>query len=269
MQIFLENKSDKTIIINLNGQSAVLKKAGSDFFSLSSNKVSMNLCADEDYGTDPVSEKTGFSFFHHFITVSQYDFTLTEDTAIMLCQETVHGDHEETYLRIVPSSDSFSFPQPIYTVKNEVAVRERMNTAKKKEKKAERNINILDKLASLQMNLGYALATIALIGIAILGFVALWQNFSPKTAVTLYAIFGFIVFAIKKLFDQIAKKVQKGTDKLFEKMDKSQKLNDAFQKLDDKLNPCGGKADEFYKNENSYFSPDYISAVFTHSQGRN
>lgn len=268
MQIFLENKADKTVRINLNGQSAVLKKAESDFRKLSSNRVSLNLCADEDYSTDPLSEKTGFSFFHHFVTVSQYDFTLTQDTAIELHQQTVHGDHEETYLRIIPSSDSFTFPEPIYTVKNEAEVRQKMADAKKKEKKAERNFTILDKLSDLQMNLGYALAVIALVGIAILGFVALWQNFSPKTAVTLYAILGFIVFVIKKLFDKIAKKVQKGTDKLFEKMDKSKKLNDAFQKLDDRLTPCGGKADEFYKDDNSYFNPEYISAVFTHSQRR-
>jgi len=265
MRIFLENKSDKTLLINLNGQQLSLHPFGSDFAVFEGNRVSMNLTTQDNYSSEKYGEKAGYYWGHRFVTESQYDFTLQDEIAVELYVETKKGDHYEAYQRVVPYSKELSFPEPIYTLKNEDEIKEKFALNKKLEKKAERRADFIvkaDNVGTVISNIVLAVLTVAITAIV---FVGIWQNFSLKAAIITYSVIALICFIgyriLKKLFNRIGRTADKFfSSKLFDKaMDK------ANEKFEEKFVYCKDMPEDLYKNQDSYFDNAYISAVFKYS----
>ena len=257
MHLFLENKSNKALLINLNGQSFMLNPFGRDVFNINGNRVSLSLTTEDNYSSEKHAEKLGYYCFHRFITVSQYDFTLEKDLALELYVETKKGDHFEAYQRVSPYCKDFTLPDPIFTLKDEETVRDKFSANKKLEKKAER----LSGYVTFRNVLDNIILIVLVLGVSALMFLLVWSNFSLKAAIITLAVIMFICYCGYKLFNRVGKTV----DKFFS----SKLFNKAMDKVNEKFEEnyvyCRDMPEEFYKNENSFFDPIYISAVFKYS----
>lgn len=154
MNIIFENKSNKTLLINLNGQNLKLNPFGKDFSTVSSSRVSLNLTTDDKYSSDKYAEKAGYYCFHRFVTVSQYDFIAERDFTLELYVETKKGDHFEAYQRVSPYCKDFLLPEPIYTLKDEAEVKEKFTLNEKIENKAERRADLFAKIERIDDVIG-------------------------------------------------------------------------------------------------------------------
>lgn len=261
MRIFLENKSYKTLIINLNGQQKLLPPLRGDSFVFEGSRISMNLTTDDSYSTDKYSEAAGYNFTHRFITQSLYDFTVSNDFSVELYVETKKGDHFESYQRVVPYCKDFSFPKPIYTLKNECEVREKFAQndafADKVEKRADLFARI-DKADTIISNIVFWVLSL---GLSVIIFIAIWSVFSLKAAIITIAALALI----SQLIYRIIKKLIDGIGKTADKVLSSKAFDKAIDKVNDKFVYCKDMPEGLYKDENSYFDPIYISAVFKYS----
>lgn len=272
MQIFLENKSNKTLNINLNGQQISLRPFGSDFFSFSGNRVSLNLYTEDNYSSEKYGEKVGYYWCHRFVTESQYDFTLQNEIAVELYVETKKGDHLEAYQRVVPHSKDFIFPKPIYTLKNEGEIREKLTLNRKLENKAEKRADFIVKADNISTNISWVVTVVLSVALSAIIFLAIWSNFSLKAAVITYVILGFIGCIGYKIIKKLINGIGKTANRVFE----SKTFNKAMDKAADKANEkfeenfvyCKGMPEDLYKDENSFFDHNYISAVFEYSTKR-
>ena len=261
MHLFLKNKSNKTLLINLNGQSIILNPFGKDIFNINGNRVSLSLTTEDNYSSEKYAKKLGYYCFHRFVTVSQYDFTLENDLAVELYVETKKGDHFEAYQRVAPYCEDFAFPEPIYTLKDENEVKGKFHLNQKLERKAER-LNgyfafreILDNIILISLALG----------ISALIFLAVWSNFSLKAAIITLAVIFFIFWLIFKIIEKFINRVGKTADKFFGSKLFNKAMDKANEKIEEKFVYCKDMPEELYKDENSFFDPNYIGAVFKYS----
>ena len=272
MRIFLENKSNKTLLINLNGQQISLHPFGSDFAVFEGSRVAMNLTTEDNYSSEKYGEKAGYYWCHRFVTESQYDFTLEDEIAVEFYVETKKGDHLEAYQRVIPYSKDFTFPKPIYTLKNEGEIREKFLLNSKMEKKAERRVNFFVKMDNLETNLSWIFTVILSVALTVIVFLGIWSNFSLKAAVITYAVIGIIGCIIYRILRKIFKGIGKTADKFFSSkffnkaVDKA--VDKASEKYEEKFVYCKGMPEDLYKDENSFFDHNYISAVFEYSTKR-
>lgn len=265
MHIFLENKSNKTLFISLNGQGITLNPFGRNAYAVEGKHILLNLTTEDSYTSQKDAEKLGYYCFHRFITVSRYDFTAEKDLSIELYVETKKGDHLESYQRVSPYCSDFTFPEPIYTLKDESEIKEKFAANERLIHKAEKRAEHIVKADRIGTVISNIFVLLLFIGVAAIVFMAIWSNFSLKAAVITLAVLiliGYTVCAIiKKLINRIGKTADKFFDsKLFDKaMDK------ANEKFEEKFVYCKGMPENLYKDENSFFDPNYISAVFKYS----
>ncbi|MBQ8504426.1 MAG: hypothetical protein IJ491_09165 [Clostridia bacterium] len=268
MQIFFENKSDKTLSINLNGQHFLLHPFGSDFFSFHGNRVSLNLSSEDNYSSEKYGEKAGYYWCHRFITESQYDFSLENEIAVELYVETKKGDHLEAYQRVLPFSRTFNFPKPIYTLKNESEIREKFALNKKLEKKAERRADFIVKADNISTNISWIVGGVLSVALTIFIFLGIWSNFSLKAAITAYAVLGFVAYVLYKIIKKLINGIGKTADKVLESKAFNKAVDKAGEKFEENFVYCKGMPENLYKDENSFFDHNYISAVFEYSTKR-
>ena len=203
MNVFLENKSDKTLLINLNGQNITLSPFGGNIFTIAESHISLNLTTEDSSTSEKNAEKLGYYCFHHFVTVAQYDFDVKNDLAIELYVETKKGDHFEAYQRVLPNCKDFILPESIYTIKDEQEVKEKFIVNEKLENKAEKRAEFItkaDRIDTVVSNILVSLLTVALTAII---FIGIWSNFSLKAAIITFAVFiliGYIICSIIKKF---------------------------------------------------------------------
>ncbi len=265
MHIFLENKSNKTLLISLNGQSITLNPFGKDFFTLNGNRVSLNLTTNDKYSSDKHAEKAGYYCFHRFITVSQYDFTAESDFTLELYVETKKGDRLEAYQRVSPYCKDFVLLEPIYTLKDADEVREKFTLNEKLEAKAERRASIFEKVDRLDDIVSSAIIFLFTIGLFALIFAFVWVKFSLKSALITLAVLVFIGYTICKIIDKIIKRIGKTADKLFNSKLFNKAIDKADEKFEEKFVHCKDMPEELFKDRSSFFDPNYISAVFKYS----
>lgn len=265
MRIFLENKSNKTLLINLNGQQISLHPFGSDFFSFEGNRVSMNLTTEDNYSSEKYGEKAGYYWCHRFVDESHYDFTLQDEIAVELYVETKKGDNLEAYQRVVPYSKDFTFPKPIYTLKNEGEIRGKFALNEKVENKAVRRANFFIKMDNLETNVGWILSVILSIALTVIIFLGIWSNFSLKAAVITYVVLGAIGYILHRIFKKLINRIGKTADKVFDSKLFNKAIDKADEKFEEKFVYCKGMPEELYKDESSFFDHNYISAVFEYS----
>lgn len=260
MKLYLENKSNKTAYITLCGESIVLPPKEKGFFDVKTQRVSLSAVSGDEYDYKTVSEKRGFTVYNKFIAVTSYEFDVTNDCEIRLYCENVSGPNLESYQRFYAETSEFSLPQPIYCVKNESAVRAKMgeddSKAEKVLKKAEKYgkaFAVADKFDDILLwifavILGVVFFCVGSMIVPVIGGIV---------AVLLYV--GAIL-----LLNTVIKKIGKSMEKITEKV-----LDKTFSVLDKSTvaNPCKEMPD-MWKDDDSYFDNEYISAVFKHSLRR-
>ena len=265
MHIILENKSNKTLLINLNGQSIRLNPFGKDFFTVDSNRVYLNLTTDDKYSSEKYAEKMGYYCFHRFITMSQYDFTAENDFTLELYVETKKGDHFESYQRVSPYCKDFTLPEPIYTLKDEQDVKEKLAANErlidKAEKRAEHIVRF-DRIGTVISNIFVSLLTV---GVAAIIFIGVWSNFSLKAAIITFAVISLIIWLILSAIKKLVNRVGKTADNFFDSKLFDKTMDKANEKFEEKFVYCKDMPEDLYKDENSFFDPNYISAVFKYS----
>ncbi len=265
VHIFLENKSNKTLLINLNGQHITLNPFGRDVFTLNGNRVSLNLSTDDKYSSDKYAEKAGYYCFHRFITVSQYNFSAENDLALELYVETKKGDNFESYQRVSPYCKDFTLPEPIYTLKDEAEVKERFIANENLEKKAERRANLFEKADRIDNVVSSVIIVLFAIGLFALIFGFIWVNFSLKAAITTLAILIFIGFIICKIIAKLVNRIGKTADKFFNSKLFNKVVDKTDEKFEEKFVYCKDMPEGLFKDRSSFFDPTYISAVFKYS----
>lgn len=265
MHIFLENKSNKTLFISLNGQSLVLTPFSKDIFTLNANRVSLNLTTEDNYSSEKHAEKMGYYCFHRFITVSQYDFTAEKDLSIELYVETKKGDHLESYQRVSPYCSDFTFPEPIYTLKDESEIKEKFAANERLMHKAEKRAAHIVKADRIGTVISNIFVLLLFIGVAAIVFMAIWSNFSLKAAVITLAVLILIGYTVCTIIKKLINRIGKTADKFFDSKLFDKTMDKANEKFEEKFVYCKGMPENLYKDENSFFDPNYISAVFKYS----
>ena len=265
MHIFLENKSNKTLFINLNGQSLVLNPFGKNFFTVSEKRVSLCLTTDDSYSSEKHAEKMGYYCFHRFITVSQYDFTAEKDFSLELYVETKKGDHGEAYQRVSPFCKDFILPEPIYTLKDEQEVKEKFAVNEKLENKAERRAEHIvraDRIGTVISNIFVSLLTV---GVAAIIFIGIWSNFSLKAAVITLAVSILVGYTVCSIIKKLINRVGKTADKFFDSKLFDKTMDKANEKFEENFVYCKDMPEGLFKDRSSFLDPNYISAVFKYS----
>ena len=265
MKISLENKSDKAVLINLNGQQKTLRPLSSDILTLEGNRVSMNLTTEDNYTSEKFSTKMGYCLGHRFVTKSLYDFTAPDELHIELSVERKKGDHFDSYQRVIPYCKDFSLPEPIYTLKNEDEVNRILDGNKVFEHKVEKRATLIGRLDNINEIISTVLVSILGIGLAAALFVGLWQFFSLKAAVIIFAILGFIGFIAYKVVKKIIGGFGKAVDKAFSSKAFDKAMDKVNEKFEENFVYCKDMPEGIYKDESSYFDSNYISAVFRYS----
>lgn len=265
MHIFLENKSSKTLCINLNGQSITLDPFGRNVYIINGSSVSLNLTTEDNYSSEKYAEKVGYYCFHRFVTRAQYDFTADNDITLELYVETKKGDHFEAYQRVSPYCKDFALPKPIYTLKDEESVREKFASNEKLEAKAEKRANLLVKADRIKTVISNIFVLFLSLGLSALIFFGIWSNFSLKAAIITFAILFFIGCIVYKSLSKFLNRVGKTADKFFDSKLFNKAMDKANEKFEENFVYCKDMPEGLYKAENSFFDPTYISAVFKYS----
>lgn len=265
MRIFLENKSSKTLFINLNGQSITLNPFAEGTAEADCGRVSLSLTTEDNYSSEKHAEKMGYYCFHRFITVSQYDFAAEDDFTLELFVETKKGDHFESYQRVSPYCRSITLPEPIYTLKNEAEIKENFKANEALEAKAEKRADLIVKADNIGTIISNAVMIILSIGIAALVFIAIYQNFSLKAAVITLAVIGLMLFLISKAIQKLINRIGKTADKFFSSRLFDKAVDKANEKFEANYVYCKDMPTELFKDRSTFFDPNYISAVFKYS----
>lgn len=257
MQIFLKNESNKRIIINIGECIYTLVPQEVKHAEVEADTVELSVSADERYRTEAVKGRLGLSYFHRFIVRADYIATLKDGCIIRFYAETAHGNNFESYTRVYPFCPDCVFSAPFYAVNNEREARESIT-------KSDKNEVIILHGAGLAGNLFKAkntfedIVTALILGtIALVVFVLLWIFKDFKTAATIYG--GVALFAIllwKLILERLFKKI------------KAKAKNKAEKKFESMFLHCEGMPEGIFKDKSSYFSSDYITAVFKHSTKR-
>ncbi len=261
MNIYFRNQSDKKIIIGLNGIVYFLPSSSDEIYFIDTNEVGLTLTTEDEYSFETFSEKRGMTLYHRFITVAHYDFVLEKDSEISLKVETVRGNNLESYQRVVPSLKGGFMPEAFYTVKNEEAVKEKLRQDEYKldkfEKKADKWSNVLG--VGLWLEDAFAVIGGIFLGLILLGtIIGLLIVFPIPTIIVLS-----VLLVVGALGWKIIKKVFNFAFKSFDKL-----LNRHGEKIGESIAPCNDIPEGLYKDDNSYFDNEYISAVFKHSTRR-
>lgn len=256
MKIYFKNQSDKNIVITLNGLVYFLPSKSSEIYE-AENDISLILTTDETYSYETLSEKRGMTAYHRFITEAYYNFTLEKDIQIALDTETARGNNLESYQRVIAKSFDFSLPEAGYLVKDEKAVKEKLSHDEIKLNDFEKKAKHLGKALTIADKLDDIVSVLCCIFLAVIFIAAIAVGLITFTVPTI------IILLVLLLVGTICYKSIKRLIPLFEK---------AFERLldrhGDKLIPCPDMPEGLYKDDNSYFSSEYIAAVFKYSTKR-
>lgn len=260
MNINFKNESDKNIILTLNGIVHFLRSHSENTLQ-SNNEISLSLTTEDEYSSETASEKRGLTLFHRFITVADYNFTLHKDSEISLRVETARGNNLDSYQRVIPSLKGGFLPDASYTVKNESAVRQKLKQDEDNLNRFDKKLGKADKAISIGMRLDDIIGVICGIFFALILLVI--AIFSFKAYPTATAIILSILLVIGVISYKLLKKIIHLITKTFEKL-----LDKHGDKIGDALAPCTDMPMELFKDDNSYFDNEYISAVFRYSTKR-
>lgn len=265
MKLFLVNKTDKTLIINFNGQPKTVYPYGKDTVICEKNNISMNLTTADNYSSDKYSEKAGYHLTHRFVTRSQYDFSLQDETTLELYVEAKKGDHFDSYQRVIPYCKDISFAEPIYTLKNEEEIKETFAKNKRFEDKVEKRADHLLKAYKVKETLSDIFVGLLALAVAAIIFATIWSWFSLKAAVITFAVLGLLALIAYRIIRRLLKGANKAVDRFFSSRFFEKAVDKASEKYEENFVNCKNMPENLYKDESSYFDCVYIAAVFKYS----
>lgn len=261
MNIYFKNQSDKRIILTLNGIAYFLSGGADEIYPIDKNEVRLTLTTEDEYSFETFSQKRGMTLFHRFITVAHYNFVLEKDNEISLKVETVRGNNLESYQRVVPSLKGEFMPEAYYTVKDADSVRNKLRDDEQKlgafEKKADKWSRVLD--VGMWLDDAFTVICGILLGLILLGTIIGLLIVFPIPTIIVLSVF-LVVGAIGW---KIIKKVFNFAFKSFDRL-----LGRHGEKIGESIAPCNDMPEDIFKDDNSYFDNEYISAVFRHSTRR-
>lgn len=257
MQIFLKNESNKSIIINIDQHIYTLIPQEGKYAETEECTVKLSVTADERYRTQAIKGRLGLSYFHRFIVTADYTVTPKNNSTVRFYAETAHGNNLESYTRIYPFCSDCVFSAPFYTVNNEQTVRENIAKSDKNEVIILQGAGLAGKLFKAKNTFDDIITALILGAIALVVFVLLWVFKDFKTAAMIYgggAVFTFLMW--KLILERLFKKI------------KAKAKNKAEKKVEKIFLPCNNMPEGIFKSKDSYFSNDYITAVFNNSTKR-
>ncbi len=257
MQILLKNESDICIWVKLNGREYRLIPHEGKYAELENEKSELIVCPDEQYRCEPITGKMGLNYFHRFVVQAKYEFTPDSCNTIRFYSETAQGNNFESYKRVYPFCDGCKFSVPVYCVKDEGTIKERIEKSDKKETVILQGAFVAGKLIKAKNTFDDIVAGLIIGVIAIVIFALVWIFKDFRTAALTYAVAAAVGFLLWKLFfEKIIKKAKSKAKKKVE-----EKFGKAFL-------PCENMPEGIFKGKDSYFCSDYISAVFKYSTKR-
>lgn len=132
MQILLKNESDICIWVKLNDREYRLIPHEGKYAELENEKSELIVCPDEQYRCEPITGKMGLNYFHRFVVQAKYEFTPDSCNTIRFYSETAQGNNFESYKRVYPFCDGCKFSVPVYCVKDEGTIKERIEKKRQK-----------------------------------------------------------------------------------------------------------------------------------------
>lgn len=261
MNITFVNKSDKNIILTLNGIVYFLKTHSENIFQSDDCEMKLLLTTEDEYSSETASEKRGMTLYRRFITIAEYCFTLDKDSKILLTVETARGNNLESYQRVIPVTEYGHLSCVRYTVKNESEVRRKLKQDEDNFNRFDKKLGKTAKAISIGMRLDDIVGVVCgILFVLILSGIVI---FSFKEYPTATAIVVAILLIIGVLSYKLLKKLISLLTRGFEKL-----LDKHGDKLGDALAPCTDMPMELFVDDNSYFDNTYISAVFNYSTRR-
>lgn len=257
MQIFFKNESDKTVILCIAKETYTLIPDAGKHIETDNTTCNFSVTANLNYRCEPMTGKLGLSYFHRFILTSEYTLAATDNCTVRLYSETAHGNNFESYNRIYPFSTDCKISLPVYTVNDENEIKEKIKKSDKNETAILQGAGVAGKLIKAK-NIFDDIITVAILGIiAIIAFILIWIFRDFKTAVMIFAGVSVSGLLLWKLF--LEKMINKAKAKA------KKKAESTIEKI---FLPCENMPEGIFRDKNSYFSNDYIAAVFKHSTKR-
>ncbi len=257
MQIFFKNETDKTVILHIAGNKHTLMPYAGRYIKLCENTTEFSVCTDLKYRCEPITGKLGLSYFHRFIVTSRYTVTATDNCTVRFYSETAHGNNFESYTRVYPFSIDCEISSPFYSVNDEEKIKAIITRSDKNEAVILQSAGVAGKLIKAKNTFDDIITVSILAVVALIAFILIWIFKNFRTAALIYisvAAFGFLTW---KLFFE---KALRGA--------KSKAKQKAEKKIEKMFLTCENLPEGIFKDKSSYFSNDYISAVFEHSKKR-
>lgn len=257
MQIFLKNESNKNIIINIGQYTYSLIPQEGKYTEIPEGTINLSVSANEKYSCEPITSALGLSYFHRFVVTSYYTVTVKDNYTIRFYSETAHGNNFESYTRIYPFCSDCVFSAPVYTVNEENKIKEKISRSDKNETVILQGAGIAGKIFKAKNTFDDIILALILGAISLVIFVMIWIFKDFRTASMIYGGVAVFVFLLWKIvFEKLLKKA------------KAKAKTKAKKKVEKMFFPCKDMPDGIFKGKESYFSHEYINAVFEHSSKR-
>ncbi len=254
MHIFFKNESTKTIILRIADNEHTLIPDAGRYIEINETPCELSVTADLKYRCEPVTGRLGLSYFHRFVVKSHCTLTPAESCTVRFYSETAHGNNFESYTRIYPFSIDCEISAPFYSVNDQEKIKAKIVRSDKNEAVILQGAGVAGKLIKAK-NTFDDIITATVIGfIALIVFVLIWIFKDFRTATVIYASVIAFSFLLWKLFLEKALKKAKAKAK-----------TKAEKKMEKLFLPCENMPEGIFKDKSSYFSHDYIAAVFEHS----
>lgn len=254
MQAFFKNETDKTVILHINQQEFTLIPDSGRYIEFDEEPCKLSVTTDLKYRCEPVTGKLGLSYFHRFVVTSRFTVTPKDNCTIRFYSEVAQGNNFESYTRVYPFSTDCRISTPFYSVNDEEEIKARIAKSDKNEAVILQGAGVAGKLIKAK-NTFDDIVTAAILGvIALIVFILIWIFKDFRTAAMIFAGVAVSGLLLWKLF--LEKAVNKAKAKAKKKAERT---------MEKMFLPCENMPEGIFKNKGSYFSNDYIAAVFEHS----
>lgn len=231
MIIYFSNKTEKSVILELNNDKIELKKDERIKVDSETNRMMFNCYCNENSSFKYLPLSKSVIVEYNFILNSLYDLIFSQDICeINLVQKQVRGNNLEWYNFIDLQLSGGMVNNKEFRVKDELSAKNQLSSAREKEMKLEKKLKAAD-----------IFQTVSYVGIpALIIFFGIWHFVDLKTAVLILIPLIAVGIAIGLLFRKMINKFNNKLDK----------MNSKFEKENEK-----------FIDFNSFFDKNYIYDV--------
>ena len=200
MRILLENKSNKTVIFNIDGIEHTLFSDAGTYIETKKENFNLSVYPDEKYRRDPITGSLGLSYFHRFIVKADYNVTVNNNCTIRFYTETAHGNNFESYTRIYPFSNECVFSSAFYSVNSKNYIKDKIEKSDKNEAIILQGAGVVGKLIKVKNTFDDVVTAAVLSAVALIAFILIWIFKDFRTAAIIYLSIAVLGFLMWKLF---------------------------------------------------------------------